>query len=117
MLQSCDHLQKLGFGSGLPGVGISAMKNDDLVICRCEEVTQADIKEVISQGVTTMNEVKRLTRAGMGLCQGKTCGRLVAGILSGETNQPLQELKPSTPRPPTRVLPLGTLSKTTQDDD
>jgi NAD(P)H-nitrite reductase large subunit len=93
------------------------MKNDDLVICRCEEVTQADIKEVINQGVATMNEVKRLTRAGMGLCQGKTCGRLVAGILSGETNQPLQELKPSTSRAPTRVLPLGTLSKTTQDDD
>lgn len=93
------------------------MKNDDLVICRCEEVTQADIKEVISQGVTTMNEIKRLTRAGMGLCQGKTCGRLVTGILARETNKTLQELKPSTPRPPTRVLPLGTLSRTTQDDD
>ncbi len=93
------------------------MKNDDLVICRCEEVTQADIKEVISQGVTRMNEVKRLTRAGMGLCQGKTCGRLVTGILARETNQPLQELKPPTSRPPTRVLPLGILSRTTQDDD
>lgn len=93
------------------------MKNDDLVICRCEEVTQADIKEVISQGVMTMNEIKRLTRAGMGLCQGKTCGRLVTGILARETNQTLQELKPSTSRPPTRVLPLGTLSSTTQDDD
>ena len=93
------------------------MKNDDLVVCRCEEVTQADIKEVISQGVTTMNEIKRLTRAGMGLCQGKTCGRLVTGILARETNQTLQELKPSTSRPPTRVLPLGTLSSTTQDDD
>jgi len=93
------------------------MKNDDLVICRCEEVTQAGIKEVISQGVTTMNEIKRLTRAGMGLCQGKTCGRLVTGILARETNQTLQEFKPSTSRPPTRVLPLGTLSRTTQDDD
>ena len=93
------------------------MKNDDLVVCRCEEVTRADIKEVISQGVTTMNEIKRLTRAGMGLCQGKTCGRLVTGILARETNQTLQELKPSTSRPPTRVLPLGTLSRTTQDDD
>jgi len=93
------------------------MKNDDLVICRCEEVTQADIKEVISQGVTTMNEIKRLTRAGMGLCQGKTCGGLVTGILARETNQTLQELKPSTSRPPTRVLPLGTLSSATQDDD
>ena len=86
------------------------MKSDDLVICRCEEITRADIEGVISQGVTRMNEVKRLTRAGMGLCQGKTCGRLVAGILARETGQSLQELKPSTSRPPTRVLTLGVLA-------
>ena len=86
------------------------MKGNDLVICRCEEITRADIEEVISQGVTRMNEVKRLTRAGMGLCQGKTCGRLVAGILARETGQSLQELKPSTSRPPTRVLTLGVLA-------
>lgn len=52
-------------------------KGNDLAICRCEEVKQADIKKVIRQGATRMNEVKRLTRAGTGMCQGKTCGRLV----------------------------------------
>jgi len=75
-------------------------KGNDLVICHCEEVTQADNKKVIRQGATRMNEVKRLTRAGMGLCQGKTCGRLVTGILTTETPQPLHEIKLSTSRPP-----------------
>jgi len=93
------------------------MKGDDLIICRCEEITRADIEEVISWGVTRMDEVKRLTRAGMGLCQGKTCGRLVAGILARETGQSLQELKPSTSRPPTRVLKLGVLAGSRPDDD
>ncbi|MFH1933573.1 MAG: (2Fe-2S)-binding protein [Pseudomonadota bacterium] len=92
------------------------MKDDELIICRCEEVTQADIKEVIRQGVTRMNEVKRLTRAGMGLCQGKTCGRLVTGIQASETGRPLYELKPSTFRPPTRVFPLSVLSSTPEDE-
>ena len=93
------------------------MKEDDLVICRCEEVTQVDIKKVIRQGATRMNEVKRLTRAGMGLCQGKTCGRLVAGILAAETHQPIHEIKPSTFRPPPRVFPLSVLSSTLEDDE
>ncbi len=93
------------------------MKDDDLIICRCEEITKAEIKEVIGLGVTRMNEVKRLTRAGMGLCQGKTCGRLVAGILASETGQPLQEIKPSTSRPPTRVLTFGVLARSNSDDD
>jgi NAD(P)H-nitrite reductase large subunit len=87
------------------------MKHKDLIICRCEEVSQGEIEEAISLGLTRMDEVKRLTRAGMGLCQGKTCGRLVMGILALETKKPLEEVKPSTFRPPTRVMPLGVLAK------
>lgn len=92
-------------------------KDEDLIICRCEEVTLTEIREAIRLGLTRMNEVKRLTRAGMGLCQGKTCGRLVMGTLARETKQPHQEIRPSTFRPPTRVLPLGALVERTPDDD
>jgi NAD(P)H-nitrite reductase large subunit len=92
------------------------LRDDDLVVCRCEEITKGEIREVIRLGVTRMNEVKRLTRAGQGLCQGKTCGRLVLDILARETNQPLQALKPATSRPPTRVLPLGVLASSKPGD-
>lgn len=87
------------------------MKHKDLIVCRCEEVSQAEIEEAISLGLTRMDEVKRFTRAGMGLCQGKTCGRLVMGILALETKKALEEVKPSTFRPPTRAMPLGVLAK------
>ena len=93
------------------------MKDDDLIICRCEEISQAEIKDVIHLGVTRMNEVKRITRAGMGLCQGKTCGRLVTGILARETDQPLKEVEPPTFRSPTRVLPLGVLASDKPGED
>jgi NAD(P)H-nitrite reductase large subunit len=46
------------------------MKDDrDLIICRCEEITKGEILEAMEMGADTLNEVKRLTRAGMGLCQ------------------------------------------------
>jgi NAD(P)H-nitrite reductase large subunit len=93
------------------------METDDLIICRCEEVTEDEIKEAIKLGLTTMNEVKRLTRAGMGLCQGKTCGKLVINMLARETNQPLDRVKPSTSRPPTRVVALEILAKSKEDTE
>ena len=82
------------------------MEKDNLTICRCEEVTQAEIKEAIKLGLTTINEVKRFTRAGMGLCQGKICWRLVMSLLSQETG-----------RPPTRPVSLEILSKKVSRDD
>lgn len=93
------------------------MTDKDVIICRCEEVTREEIEEAIRLGLTTMNEVKRLTRAGLGLCQGKTCSRLVADILARETNRSSQDVKPSTCRPPTRVMPIGVLASLPSDSD
>lgn len=59
--------------------------NDEtLVICRCEEVTKAEILEAIREGCRTLDEIKRMTRAGMGLCQGRTCSHLISQILKQE---------------------------------
>lgn len=52
------------------------------IICRCECVTADTIHEAASQGVTDLQAVKALTRAGMGLCQGRECGATVAGMLA-----------------------------------
>ena len=91
---------------------------DDLPICRCQEITEAEIKEAIRQNdLRTMQEVKRLTQAGMGLCQGKTCGRLVMAILARETDQPPSKVTPDTSRPPVRAVPVGVLANRVTDDD
>ena len=83
--------------------------NEELIICRCQEVTKQDILDAIADGATTVDGVKRRTRAGMGLCQGKTCERLVAQIISRETGRPMSEILPATTRLPVRPVKIGIL--------
>jgi bacterioferritin-associated ferredoxin len=84
--------------------------DDDLVICRCEEITKGEIKEAIRNGMKTLNGVKRVTRAGMGLCQGQTCERLVTQILARELGLEPVEIIPPTPRAPVRPVRLSVLA-------
>jgi len=93
------------------------MAKEDLLICRCEEVSQEEILEAISEGARTVNEVKRRTRAGMGLCQGKTCCRLVTQILARQMGRPVGEIVPSTFRPPVRPIALGILASAEGEEE
>lgn len=81
--------------------------DDDIIICRCEEITKGEIKEAIRNGMATLNGIKRVTRAGMGLCQGQTCQRLVSRILAGELGLSPAEIEPSTARAPVRPVRLS----------
>lgn len=58
--------------------------DDEMLVCRCEEVTVGEIREAIAQGAFDVVGVKRRTRAGMGLCQGRTCEKMVQQLLSQE---------------------------------
>ena len=55
------------------------------VVCRCEKITAAEIRQAIERGADTMDGVKHLTRAGMGRCQGGFCGPTVLNLLSRQT--------------------------------
>ena len=79
---------------------------DDLVICRCEEITLGEIKDAIRNGFQTLNGIKRVTRAGMGLCQGQTCQRLVTRIITEELSIAAADIDPTTARGPVRPLRL-----------
>jgi len=88
--------------------------DDDLIICRCEDITLGQIREAIRRGATTVAWVKRMTRAGMGSCQGRTCGPLVARIITQELNTQSCVVLPDMRRPPVRLISLeelGELSK------
>jgi len=86
--------------------GSAPVDSNDLVICRCEEITKKEIQDVIRNGIGTLNGIKRITRAGMGLCQGQTCQRLVGQILSEELGFSPAEVEPTTARGPVRPLRL-----------
>ena len=79
----------------------------DILVCRCEEITEGEILEAIRAGASSLDEIKRRNRAGMGLCQGKTCQRLVSRLLARELCCSLAEIAPYSARPPTRPLPIA----------
>ncbi|MGN0154081.1 MAG: (2Fe-2S)-binding protein [Lachnospiraceae bacterium] len=76
--------------------------DDDMIICRCEEVTKGEIRRAVHEGLYTINEIRRYLRTGMGLCQGQTCAKLVKGIVARELGVSPAELEPATSRAPMR---------------
>lgn len=79
-------------------------------LCRCEEITEAEVRAAIAAGARSLNDIKRRTRSGMGICQGIFCTRPMAEMLHAETGIPLDQISPMTARPPVRLVPLGHLT-------
>jgi len=91
--------------------GLLGQITDDVIICRCEEVTAGEIRKVIAEGITNISAIKAVTRAGMGPCQGRMCEPIIADIISMETKQPIEEVGFYSPRPPIKPVPLGHIAK------
>lgn len=83
---------------------------DDIVVCRCEERTVADLKIGFKQGAIEPNALKGITRCGMGPCQGRQCGHTVSELLAKWQNKPVAEIGYYRLRSPMRLLTLEELS-------
>ena len=81
-------------------------KDDNIIICRCEEITKGEIRMAVHMGLWTMNEVKRMLRPGMGLCQGQTCSKNVKNIIADELGISASFLDEATARPPVRPIEM-----------
>lgn len=91
--------------------------DDDLLVCRCEEVTKGEIRKAVHEGIFTMEEMRRYLRSGMGLCQGQTCGKLVKGIIAGELKVSPAEVVPASSRAPMRPIEMCILAEDGGDSD
>jgi NAD(P)H-nitrite reductase large subunit len=87
------------------------LTDDDMLVCRCEEVTLGQIKQAIKEGARDVVGVKRRVRAGMGLCQGRTCEKLVQQILCQELGLKPDQVGSASARPPVRPITFGELAK------
>ena len=103
----------------------------DTIICQCEEVTLADLIGVqppqyldrppaiqarsldtlLQDGPANPDQIKRLTRSGMGVCQGRRCRDQVAMLLAIESDKPFGTIPLATHRAPVRPLPLKILAE------
>ncbi len=64
------------------------------VVCRCELVTEGEIVDAINRplGATTLDGIKRRTRAGMGRCQAGFCSPKTVEILARELGKDISEI-------------------------
>jgi NAD(P)H-nitrite reductase large subunit len=97
--------QKMYSALFTPGPGIYELSQVDTIICRCEDVTKAKIYEAIKMGANSADEVKAISRAGLGNCQGRICGQLTSNIISQETKRSLADTGFFKSRPP--IFPVS----------
>ncbi len=80
------------------------------IVCRCEDVTWAEVLAAIAGGARTAREVRGLTRCGMGYCQGRTCGPVLQLAMSAATGAELGAVGDLHSRSVAFPLPLGDLA-------
>jgi len=107
-------MQELWVGESLPEA-VEPLQDGDIV-CRCERVTAGEIRDLIHKGYRDMNEIKTLTRAGMGACGGKTCQRLILRLLR-DCGVPMDQITKNVPRPLFVEVPLGTFAGADSNSD
>lgn len=89
--------------------------DDDMIVCRCEEVTKGQIRQAVHDGMFTITEIRRYLRTGMGLCQGQTCAKLVKRIVANELKVSMDVLEPASSRAPMRRSKWKFLQEKTTD--
>ena len=102
----------------------------ETIVCQCEEVSRADLLGVqpprylgrpapmaarslatlAGDGPAHPDQIKRLTRAGMGTCQGRRCREQVACLLADAEGIPVSQVPIASYRAPVRPIPLRLLA-------
>lgn len=88
--------------------GLWRLPTDDTIVCRCENVTLGALREAFATGHLAPNTIKRVTRAGMGWCGGRTCLHAVSAL--AELHGAPAAAAPMTPRPLVRPVTLASLA-------
>lgn len=90
---------------------------DDVVVCRCENITAGRLREAVSLGCRGPNQVKSFTRCGMGPCQGRLCGLTVTETIAAARGVAPAEVGAFRVRPPLKPLRLGELAALADEEE
>lgn len=82
---------------------------DDAKLCLCERVTIGEVRALVKGGMTDINQIKAVTRAGMGACGSKTCETIIKMVFRQE-GIPVAQATENTRRPVFVEVPLGILA-------
>lgn len=84
----------------------------ETVVCRCEDVTMADLAAARPTWVVDPSDMKASTRAGMGFCQGRNCGAQIRRLMGGARHD-----LPFSRRPPVRPALIASIAEEFRDLD
>lgn len=98
-----DHLRSLYRAEPLT----TQLASDRTLVCRCESVTLVELREAFTGGAKSAGAAKRLTRAGMGKCQGRYCSPSVLALATEAAGVPPDEFSGFAPQAPIRPVAIG----------
>jgi NADPH-dependent 2,4-dienoyl-CoA reductase/sulfur reductase-like enzyme len=84
--------------------------SDEVVVCRCEEITAGQIRRAVRLGAQGPNQVKAFVRCGMGPCQGRLCGPVASAVIARERDLPIADIGAFRPRAPYKPITVGALA-------
>ena len=94
-----------------PAAAVLVPPQDDVVVCRCEEVTAGEIRTAVAAGALGPNQLKAYSRCGMGPCQGRICGPVAAAIIAAARGVDVPVVGLARVRWPLRPVPLAALAE------
>jgi NAD(P)H-nitrite reductase large subunit len=97
------------------GRGVYELATPETIVCRCEEVTRAELERAIDAS-EDVNVVKGFTRVGMGLCQGRNCARQTAALIAARYGRRLADVTVATARSPVRPVAIGAIADPAVED-
>lgn len=83
---------------------------DDVIACRCEEVTAGELRRMVALGCTGPNQAKAFSRCGMGPCQGRLCGLTVTEVIAQARGVSPAQVGHYRIRPPLKPVTLQELA-------
>jgi NADPH-dependent 2,4-dienoyl-CoA reductase/sulfur reductase-like enzyme len=92
-----------------PRPGLAELITPDTVICPCEGITGAQVDQALVEAVGDLGQMKRMTRAGMGECQGRMCSPALAQLIAHRRGIGLDAIAPPSIRPPVTPVPIHVL--------
>ena len=82
---------------------------DEAIACRCEEITVGQLRASIAQGFDSLATLKRMTRLGMGRCQGRYCACTASKLIQEVTGRTPVVEQFFAPRLPLKPVPVGSM--------
>ena len=92
------------------------MNKENIIICRCEDVSLQKLHNCFDEGYTTIEDLKRILRVGMGPCQGNTCGQLLQREIAKYLNIPINDVKTHKVRPLISGVKLKSIVEAANDE-